>query len=619
MGGETTTILKKGSKKPKIFGVWKNQDWVFDLDGKQSFGRLTKSNRPDLSVSIASVSREHGIFFTEASITTYRNLSQANGTYYNDVLMRGSSNQMLKDGDVLRIHMKNDRERDGDVIMIYSSSYADNTVWRAILLNQDVKSLSIGREGSRQFTDQSVSRRHATFMYTPVGWAIVDHNSKNGVYVNNRRIEDKEFLMPMDVIRIAGYHFIYTGNRLLYQAEASYAGSVPPEHQKAVPAGGYQSGPSPFHPGAPGNGGMQGAPVPAPGVRAGGEPYQRMAPQPPAGRGPLGISQYPGSHHQSSYPGGQGYPGAGIPVQNPYPPSVQAGRPYPQHGAPHPPQQYYPVGPSLNIHIEKREVWQSFRKKTLLENIDIDIRSGSLVLILGGSGAGKTTFIQAVMGYEKAIGKIIYKGQDMYREYRKMQYEIGYVPQADLLRGSDSTYKTLENALDNKLKVDSQSEKERKVMDALRLFGLTEQRNTIVSQLSGGEKKRLSTACEYITGPSLFFLDEPDSGLDAASSEQLMRELREVADEGKIILVISHSPNRVAQYFDQVIVLAKGERDNIGHLAYTGPPQEALRFFGTSDLESIVKKINPVEEGGEGRSDYFIALFEQNRRNGRQV
>ena len=98
-----------------------------------------------------------------------------------------------------------------------------------------------------------------------------------------------------------------------------------------------------------------------------------------------------------------------------------------------------------------------------------------------------------------------------------------------------------------------------------------------------------------------------------------MRELREVADEGKIILVISHSPNRVAQYFDQVIVLAKGERDNIGHLAFTGSPQEALRFFGTSDLESIVKKINPVEEGGEGRSDYFISLFEQSRRNGRQI
>ncbi len=98
-----------------------------------------------------------------------------------------------------------------------------------------------------------------------------------------------------------------------------------------------------------------------------------------------------------------------------------------------------------------------------------------------------------------------------------------------------------------------------------------------------------------------------------------MKELREVADEGKIILVISHSPNRVAQYFDQVIVLAKGEHDNIGHLAFTGPPQEALRFFATPDLESIVKRINPIEEGGEGKSDYYIAVFDQSRRNGRPL
>lgn len=567
MGSEATTFLKKGLKAPRIFGVWKNQDWIFELNGKQTFGRLTKTSRPDLAVSIASVSREHGLFYTEQTITTYKSLSQANGTYYNDVMMKSLSNQMLKDGDVLRIHMKNDKDHDGDVIMIYSTSYADDTVWRAIRLSGEVKSLTVGREGSRQFTDHSVSRKHATFMYTPVGWAVVDHNSKNGVYVNNQKVTDKEFLMPMDVIRIAGYHFIYTGDRLIYQAEKNVV-----RHQ-AVPTP-QKTGIS-----APPDGGSG--------------PHEQVPVTPASGRD---VKQTPGAY----------YPAAETPYAFP---AVQNT----------PPPGYYPVGPSLNIHIEKREVWQSFRKKTLLENIDIHIESGSLVLILGGSGAGKTTFIQAVMGYEKAQGKIIYKGQDMYREYRKMQYEIGYVPQADLLRGSDSTYKTLENALDNKLKVDSQSEKERKVMDALRLFGLTEQRNTIVSQLSGGEKKRLSTACEYITGPSLFFLDEPDSGLDAASSEQLMKELREVADEGKIILVISHSPNRVAQYFDQVIVLAKGEHDNIGHLAFTGPPQEALRFFATPDLESIVKRINPIEEGGEGKSDYYIAVFDQSRRNGRPL
>ena len=105
----------------------------------------------------------------------------------------------------------------------------------------------------------------------------------------------------------------------------------------------------------------------------------------------------------------------------------------------------------LSIHIEERNAWNRLRKKTLLRDIDLQIESGSLVLILGGSGAGKTTFMNAVMGYEPAKGRISYGQSDIYREYEKMKYEIGYVPQQDLLRMEDVVYDTLNNSAQMRL------------------------------------------------------------------------------------------------------------------------------------------------------------------------
>ena len=124
-----------------------------------------------------------------------------------------------------------------------------------------------------------------------------------------------------------------------------------------------------------------------------------------------------------------------------------------------------------------------------------------------------------------------------------------------------------------------------------------------------GEKKRLSIAVEYIADPSLFFLDEPDSGLDGVMSRALMNNLRHIADEGKIVMVISHGPDRAADLFDKVILLAKSVQDNCGHLAFFGSVSEAYEFFDTNTLEGVVRRINREDEGGDGMSDYYIKKY----------
>lgn len=273
------------------------------------------------------------------------------------------------------------------------------------------------------------------------------------------------------------------------------------------------------------------------------------------------------------------------------------------------------LGRQLVIRIEERSVRKLLKKQVLLQDINLRISEGEMVMILGGSGAGKTTFVNAVLGYEKAKGSIEHDNIDIYKEYSKVRSNMGFVPQQDLLRLEDTVYATLSNAAE--MKMDSKTtkqEREQRIDHVLNSLGLIRERDSIVKKLSGGQRKRLSIAVELVSDPGLFFLDEPDSGLDGIMAKSLMEQLRTIADEGKIVMVITHAPDRVSHLFDKVIVLAKGEKDNIGHLAFFGSVPEALDFFGTTSLEGVIKKINRVDEGGDGLSDYYIdkyAAFEK--------
>ena len=266
---------------------------------------------------------------------------------------------------------------------------------------------------------------------------------------------------------------------------------------------------------------------------------------------------------------------------------------------------------SLTINIEERSVWNFMRKKILLQDIDMKIFPGEMILILGGSGAGKTTFINAVMGYEKAKGEILAGDVNVYNNYNEMKFKIGFVPQQDLLRMDDTVFSTLENAAEMKLPTDvTEGERNERIEHMLDMFELAPERKSLVGKLSGGQRKRLSIAVEYIADPSLFFLDEPDSGLDGVMARSLMDNLRAIADEEKIVLVITHSPDRVSDIFDKVIVLAKSEETGTGRLAFYGGLDEARDFFEVDSMEGIVKKVNRTSEGGEGLADFYVKKFD---------
>ncbi|WP_044932680.1 ATP-binding cassette domain-containing protein [Butyrivibrio sp. AC2005] len=267
------------------------------------------------------------------------------------------------------------------------------------------------------------------------------------------------------------------------------------------------------------------------------------------------------------------------------------------------------IDDGLTVNISEKTSYFYFKKKTLLKDIHMNIKKGHMVLLLGGSGAGKTTFLNAITGYEKAKANITLGDIDVYKDYGKMIYDVGFVPQQDLVRGNDTVTLTLADAaalrLPSNIPLKERSERIDKVLDQ---FGLTVVKHNLVDKLSGGQKKRVSIAMEFISDPTLFILDEPDSGLDGVVARSLFQKLRAIADEGKIVIVITHTPDRVVDLFDDVIVLIK-DKTRTGRLAFYGPVKESYEFFDENTMEGILRKINPKDVGGDGRGEEFVEKY----------
>ena len=263
----------------------------------------------------------------------------------------------------------------------------------------------------------------------------------------------------------------------------------------------------------------------------------------------------------------------------------------------------------LTVNLEERSATEFFQKKVLLRDIHMSIPQGHMVLLLGGSGAGKTTYLNAINGYEKAKAEVMLNGSNMYTQYKKMQYEVGFVPQSEMMRGKDTVLNTLLDAAKLRLPRDvSAKQRRERVDEVMEIFGLKPVQHNLVEKLSGGQKKRLSISMEFISNPSLFILDEPDSGLDGVMARELFVQLRKIADTGKIVIVITHTPDRVIDLFDDVIVLAK-DSGRTGRLAFYGSIGQAREFFQRDRMEQIVKSVNRKEEGGDGLADEFVMKY----------
>ncbi|WP_328946487.1 FHA domain-containing protein [Streptomyces sp. NBC_00250] len=230
----------------------------------------------------------------------------------------------------------------------------------------------------------------------------------------------------------------------------------------------------------------------------------------------------------------------------------------------------------VSLDVQSLAVTVDHGRKTLLDDVSFPVGQKCLLGVVGPSGAGKSTLLGALTGQRPADrGSVLYDGRDLYRDYAELRQRIGLVPQDDILHLQLTVRRALGYAAELRFPEDTvPAERRARVDEVIRELGLVERAQQPIHSLSGGQRKRVSVALELLTKPSLLFLDEPTSGLDPGMDRSVMHMLRGLADDGRTVVVVTHSVLSL-DVCDRLLVLAPG-----GKVAYYGPPGDSLGFFG---------------------------------------
>jgi ABC-type multidrug transport system ATPase subunit len=255
---------------------------------------------------------------------------------------------------------------------------------------------------------------------------------------------------------------------------------------------------------------------------------------------------------------------------------------------------------ALNLEQSIRTGGLTGHRKILLDDVSLSIPPGSFVALIGGSGAGKTTLLTTLSGQNPPKrGSVLFNGVDLYQHATDLGLALGYVPQDDIIHKNLTVERALYYAARMRLPTRmSRQEIKQRVREVLDDIEMVPQSHQLISQLSGGQRKRVNIAVELLDHPPVLFLDEPTSGLDPGLDLRLTQLLRRLADRGHTVVLATHEMRDTHQC-DYVCFLAPG-----GRLAYFGPPQELTRQFGTEDFATMYNLL--YEE-----PDHWVAIFRQ--------
>lgn len=274
------------------------------------------------------------------------------------------------------------------------------------------------------------------------------------------------------------------------------------------------------------------------------------------------------------------------------------------------------VGDRLEEFVDTGEVSFSARHltvtvdggKQILKDVSFGVPEKSLIAVIGPSGSGKSTLLKALTGYRPADqGEVLYDNRNLYKQFAELRQRIGLVPQDDILHKELTVKKALKYAAKLRFPADTTgAERNARIDEVLRELKLDIHKDKKVTSLSGGQRKRVSVALELLTKPSLIFLDEPTSGLDPGMDRDVMQLLRGLADDGRTVLVVTHSVAELATC-DKLLVMAPG-----GSVAYFGPPEEALNFFGYdtwADVFSAFENYRDYDWAGRWKGSQHYQMY----------
>ncbi len=250
------------------------------------------------------------------------------------------------------------------------------------------------------------------------------------------------------------------------------------------------------------------------------------------------------------------------------------------------------------VMLRVRDLTRNSRGK--LDHISFDIHKGELIGVIGSSGAGKSTLLNAISGNAAPDGgSVLYNGLDLIRHRDVLKNSIGFVPQKDIMHEKLTVEGMLNAAARLRLRDNvNASDRRERVSQVIGQLGLNQQRSTPLTRVSGGQKKRASIGIEMLSDPDLFFLDEPTSGLDPGTEKNLMITLRQLAGQGKSVVLITHSTLALPMC-DKIIIVGRD-----GKMTYFGEPEGALTFFGVKQFGDIFDKITEAKDADQWKTAF---------------
>ncbi|MFE8015456.1 ABC transporter ATP-binding protein/permease [Streptomyces antibioticus] len=501
---------------------------------------------------------------------------------------------------------------------------------------------TLGRDpqGDLVFEDARVSWRHATVSFDGRSWVVEDHGSTNGTFVRGGRIQRLE-IGPGTALHLGNATDGPQVNVSAAQAPVAQPQQQPYAAQGANQAWGPPQAANPPQPG------WQQPQAAAPQI-----PQQGQGPGVGAGAPPVYGDRSPTTFHQFSLgrvmrigralendlvvsdlqvsrnhaefhstPDGRmeirdlgSHNGTYVNGQPIAKGGTQLLGPTDIVGVGH--STFRIVGDRLEEFVDTGEVSFSARHltvtvdggKQILKDVSFGVPEKSLIAVIGPSGSGKSTLLKALTGYRPANqGDVLYDNRNLYKQFAELRQRIGLVPQDDILHKELTVNKALKYAAKLRFPADTTAaERDARIDEVLRELKLDIHRGKKVTSLSGGQRKRVSVALELLTKPSLIFLDEPTSGLDPGMDRDVMQLLRGLADDGRTVLVVTHSVAELA-ICDKLLVMAPG-----GAVAYFGPPEEALNFFGYdtwADVFSAFENYRDYDWAGRWKGSQHYQMY----------
>ena len=252
-------------------------------------------------------------------------------------------------------------------------------------------------------------------------------------------------------------------------------------------------------------------------------------------------------------------------------------------------------GDQLRFGIEVRNLELPDR----IRSMSLSIHGGQLVALVGGSGAGKSSLLTTLAGQNPEYrGQIQISGDDLRRSIGALRPLMGFVPQDDIVHPELSVSEVLTFAA--RLRIPDNEARQPAVQRVMQLLEIDHRRNALVRELSGGQRKRVNIGMELVADPRLLFLDEPTSGLDPGLDRRMMRLLRQLADRGHTVLVVTHATANV-NLCDQLVFLGRG-----GRLCYAGSPSGCLQNYKVgTDFAEVYERLNLSDSELEQEAERF--------------